>query len=389
MPFNLADLREKRNKSFADAADVIKSTTGEVTPEIRSKYDGFIAEVDQADADIARLERVEREESEQRSRQTNRPQPGSPETRDAEIRTSFTNYLRTGVVEKRDLTVGTQGVMIPQLFSKTMIQAQKSYGEVYDLVTVMKTENGDPIKMVTSNDTANGLVSVSVGTDVGEVDPPTANLMLNVSPYSTGMVRVDKGLVTDAGFDIEGWLNNIFLKRWFRGASGLIVSGDNVSVQSLVTAYSTGALISATANKLGYADIVAMIAALDPAYQANAVFAASNATLGSILNIVDSNGRPLFLPGFGAADGKFIGTLLGYPVKLVTQLPGVATGNVPLLFGDFAAAYTFRQQGDGLQISRLDERYLPAYEIGFIGFARVGGVATSAGVSPVLALQIK
>ncbi len=388
MAFNLADLREKRNKSFADAADVLKSTTGDVTSEIRSKYDAYIAEVDQADADIVRLERVEREESEQRSRLANRPQPNGTQDRDSEIRTSFGSFLRTGAIEKRDLTVGANGVMIPQLFNPTVIDAQKSYGQILNLVTTMKSETGDPIKMVVSNDTANGLVPVSVGTDVGEVDPPSANLYLNVGNYSTGMVRVDKGLVMDAGFDIEGWLRNKFLERWYRGASGLIVSGDSLAMQSLVTAYTAG-ITTTTVGKISYQDINQAVTTLDAAYQPNAVFAMSNATLGQVLNIVDNNGRPIYLPDYGSGDQKFVGRLMGYPVKLVTQLGPVASGVTPILFGDFAAAYTFRQQGEGLQISRLEERYLPAYEIGFVGFCRIGGVATTAGVPPVIGITIK
>jgi HK97 family phage major capsid protein len=73
---------------------------------------------------------------------------------------------------------------------------------------------------------------------------------------------------------------------------------------------------------------------------------------------------------------------------LVTQLPNVATGNFPVLFGDFKEGYTFRQQNPGIGILRLNELFAAGYETGFVGFARVGGVVTDAGTHPVVSLKI-
>jgi HK97 family phage major capsid protein len=49
---------------------------------------------------------------------------------------------------------------------------------------------------------------------------------------------------------------------------------------------------------VAYSDFVAAKAALDPAYQMNAVWALNNDTLGKVLDLADSNNRPLFLSGF-------------------------------------------------------------------------------------------
>ena len=383
---NIADLREKRSKALADAQAI--TVAGDFTAESRAKFDAFTAESAQHDADIKRLEAVEEYERSQRGRPTNRPGPGSPEDRSAEIRASFRNYLRTGHIEQRDLTVANQGILIPQLFDPAIISAKKSYGEVYDLVSVMKTDHGEPIKMMLDNDTANGLVSLSVGTQAAEVDPSTASLISTVGNYTTGLVKIDNGLLDDAGFDIDGWIRDKFASRFFRGASTLIVNGDNANVASLTAGYADNSITSAVVNKLGYVDFVAAIAALDPAYQLDAVFAMSNATLGSVLSIVDGNNRSIFLPNYGSGDQRFIGSLLGYPVKLVTQLPPVATGNTAVLFGSFKEGYTFRQQNPGIGILRLRELFAAGFETGFCAFTRVGGVVTDAGTHPIVGITI-
>lgn len=105
--------------------------------------------------------------------------------------------------------------------------------------------------------------------------------------------------------------------------------------------------------------------------------------------MTDSNQRPLFLPNYGAADSGFVGTILGKYVKLVTQLPPVATGNTAVYFGDFKEGYTFRQQNPGIGILRLNELFAAGYETGFVGFARVGGVVTDAGTHPVIGIAVK
>lgn len=379
---NLSDMREKRTQLFANATSV--KTEGEFTPETRAKFDAITAEIDALDEDIKRAERIEAMESENRSR-GGRVNPGASE--DEESRKAFRNYLVTG--ETRDLTLGTSGIVVPQLFNKQIIDAKASYGEIYNIVNVLTTETGNPIKIPTSNDTSNGLVAVTVGTDAASnVDPTMSSLTLQVDNFTTGVIKVDRGLLKDSGFDIESWLKDKFLQRFYRGASSLIVNGNSGSVASLASAYNTG-ITTGTVATLKYADLVNAMVALDPAYSANAVWAMNNNTLGVILSITDTAGRPVFLPDYGSAANGFVGTILGRPVKLVTQLPNVATGNVPVLFGDFNQGYTFRQQAPGVEIMRLDERYAAGYEVGFVGFARVGGVATKAGVNPIVGITIK
>jgi HK97 family phage major capsid protein len=142
-------------------------------------------------------------------------------------------------------------------------------------------------------------------------------------------------------------------------------------------------------NKVGYIDFATAIGTLDPAYQTDAVWAMSNATLGYVIGLTDTAGRPLFLPYDSGAASGFVGSILGRPVKIVTQLPVVATGNVPILFGSFKDGYTFRQQNPGIGILRMNELYSAGFETGFVGFARVGGVVTNAGVPPVIGITIK
>ena len=172
-------------------------------------------------------------------------------------------------------------------------------------------------------------------------------------------------------------------------ASGPVINGDGGNTASLLNAYAGVGVTSTTVGEIGYADLVAAMVALDPAYAVDSVWAMNMATLGQILQISDSNQRPLFLAGYGSADSGFVGTILGRPVRLVTQLPNVASGLSPILFGSFSEAYTFRMQNPGIGILRLNELYAAGFETGFVGFCRLGGISTDAGTHPLVSITVK
>jgi HK97 family phage major capsid protein len=118
----------------------------------------------------------------------------------------------------------------------------------------------------------------------------------------------------------------------------------------------------------------------------------NNATLGLTIGMVDSQGRPLFIPDYGDASQGFVGRILGRPVRLVTQMDNVATGGVAVQFGDHSQAYAFRQVNPGLGILRLNERYAAGFQVGFVAFARVGGISKRVNTtvpSPLLNITIK
>jgi HK97 family phage major capsid protein len=392
---DIKSLNEKRNKLIADATAIVAGDN--ISAEQRTQFDAAMADVTAIDGDIARLEAVEQRKA-TITAQPSRPNPGEsadPEER-AEVRSarqkeSFRNWMRTGQVESRDLSVASTGaVVIPQAFDAAVIEAQKSYGELLNLVNVMKTDDGAPMKLVLDDDTSNGTALVSVGTDASEVDPTLTTKLLQVDTVTVGLVKIDNGLLSDAGFDVEDFIRTKFGIRYFRGVSNSIYNGDTSNVASLAAAFTAG-FTSNTTNVLKYVDFATAIGTLDPAYQPNAVWAMSNSALASVIGLSDSNQRPLFLPQYGDASQGFVGTILGKPVKLVTQMPAVATGNAAVLFGDFKAGYTFRQQNPGLAIVALRERYAAAYQTGFAGFARIGGVSTvpNTGNPPVIAITVK
>jgi HK97 family phage major capsid protein len=403
------ELRDKRNKLMADAQALVLKP--EVTAEDRTKFDAMLVEVDTIEADITRMERVEKFNADQRSSVTPpRPQPGAgvddtPEKRTAAEKRAFDNYVRYGVtdatylrsampltaVETRDLGTVTGGSisggaqLIPQAFYPVLVDAQKAWGQLLNIVGTRETDNGAPMKIAWDNDTGNMVTVIGEAVGVSETDPTISGVVSSTDFLTTGVVKVSLAELQDSAFDIEAWLRDSFGKRFFRGVNYLVTNGSTSgNIQSILTG-NTNSFTTAASGTLTYADIAGAYADLDPAYEANASWSFNSNTRGYLLKIEDTLGRPLFVPSPSA---NTFDMLLGKPVTLNQALPNVAAGNVAVQYGDFKQGYLYRPVKPGLAIFRLNERYMDSGEIGFIGFARAGGIVMLPGTFPLVNVTI-
>lgn len=382
------ELREKRAKLIADAQTLM---TGEhVDAEVRNKVQEMLANADSMQAVIAQAEAEEHSAAEQRGQRMQLPNPGehadteTPEERSKQVAESFRSYLATGKVEARDLTVTADGVLIPTSVAAPVI-AQKSAGQIYDVIGKMNTSTGAPVKVPLLNDAANGFALNS--TEAATNDPAVTGVTISVSDYRSNPVLLDNSLLQDSAFDLASFVVKSIYSRYQRDVSKFVTLGDGSNIGALSGI--TAGVTSAASGVIGYADFVSMVTALDPAYAANACWTMSNATLGAVLKIVDGNQRPIFVPFTDGANSGFVGQILGFPVRINQYLPAVAAGNVAVQFGDFREGYTLREVQPGIVVRRLTERYAELNKTGIVAFTRLGGAVTDAGTHPVISLTIK
>ena len=231
------------------------------------------------------------------------------------------------------------------------------------------------------NDTGNSLTVVGEIQAVTETDPTFNGFTSNTDFVSTGVIKISLQELQDSYFDLDEWVRNAFGKRYWRGVSSMITNGSSTgNVQSLITGLTT--FTSPNTAGITYTDLTGIYAQLDPAYISNASWTFNSTTRGLLMNVTDNYGHPLLTsPILGGLD-----YILGRPVVINQFLPNVAhLAHGSVVFGDFSAGYTFRPVGD-LNILRLNERYADTFEVGFIGYSRIGGYQTDAGTHPLLAL---
>lgn len=383
---NLIDMQEKRNRLMHEATAIMKNESA--TAEQRAKATAIITEVDALDIDIRTAERVAAFEEEQRNalNTATRPSPTSAEERNVEERDALRHYMKTG--EKRDiLTSGnTGGALIPQSFAPEIVEAQKAWGGLYNIVSVWETENGSPMKTSLVNATGTLMVPTAEGVAPGTNDPTATSITISTEDVE-GMIKVSLDELQDAAFDLDAFIKNVFGSGYFRSLSNLIVTGSTSgNIQSVVTGYSANKVTSAATGAVAYADLVSTYAALDPGYLQNASWVMNSATRANLMGLVDTLGRPLFIPAptAGAFD-----TLLGRPVVLSQGHDSVAASKTPIQFGDFNAGYKLRSVKPGLSLIRINGDMSNPGMVGFYARARVGGAVTNAGTAAIVNLVVK
>ena len=387
---SILELRDKRNKLLHDAQAILLASPD---AEKRSQAQRMLADADTLEADITALERIERIQGEERSRTApprSNPNGGvetASEQRTANERRAFSDYIRYGRVdnsnlqEHRDLTTGTAGQLVPQSFYPVLTETQKSYGYILAVVNNVETNDGAPQKYAVVDDTANGLVVLGEDTAASETDPAISGGIISTDFCSTGIVTVSLAQLQDSAFDIDAWLRNSMGKRYYRGLAADVTKGNGSNIAGLVSSVSAG-VTSAAPTAIAWADIAALYAALDPAYEANAVFSMSTSTRGALLATTDSLGRPLYIP---APNAQAFDQMLGKRVVINPFMDGVAATKVPVLYGDHSA-YILRSVRPGLAIVRLNERFMEKGMVGFIGFSRNGGALLQGSVAPIVKL---
>jgi HK97 family phage major capsid protein len=396
----MKELIELRNKLAHDAREIMNTikpgADAADQTEKRTKVDALLAQKNQVNEDINRLASLS-DETENRG---GVPRDGF-ESADADNRTqeernrasnvALRRYLRGEQFEQRDLTVAADGgVMIP-VAAVPPIVAQRSAGSLYDIVGKLRTNTGEDVRFPLWDDTGNGLVLDSAAIGNG-TDPTVAGVTIKTDGLRTGdPLLIDNKLVQDLSYDLVTYVNQVLTERYQRGVSQAMNAGNGSNFVGL-TGNIPVPVTTETVGVLGYDDFVGAIAALDPAYHANAVFAFSNATLGAVLKIKDSQGRPIFIPYLDGASAGFAGQILGFPVKIDQYAPAVATNNVPVRFGDFAKGYQLREVLPGLVIKQSSQRWIELNRLGVVGFSRAGGaptLANSTTYSPIIGVKIQ
>jgi HK97 family phage major capsid protein len=301
---------------------------------------------------------------------------------------AFTHYLRTGEVnsdlaEFRAQSEGTNtagGYLVPTGFRDKLVERMKEYGGIANVAETFTTSSGNPINYPTVDDTANvGEIVAEGGTFAAGADLVFASRALSAYKYMAGgagntPLKVSWELVQDAEYDIVGLLTRKLGERIARIQAVHWATGTGTGQpQGLVTPLTTIGAIANNTTGPTYAELLATVLALDPAYRAGAEWVMNDATYGKIMGLVDTTGRPLVNQSVDSISGR-IGqaTLMGYPVVVDQAMPSAAAGAKFLVFGDIGEAYVIRRVKD-VTLVTLNELYAANGQTGYMAWARADG----------------
>jgi len=378
------ELRGQRAELIKNATNIVENAQKEgrsLNAEEKSKFDAMEADARSIKEQIDIIERTAEMKKELAA---------NAEVREAAPKATrkgaFEKYLRNGMsslnANERSMmaelrgtstqVAGTDslgGFLVPQDFSNELDMATLFTGEVERLAKKLNTAGGALLDYPTINDTATDAGLISEAASVTVQDMTFANAQLSAYNYAS-QVRVSMQLLQDNAFDLNAFLAEAMGERIARATNGAFTTGTGSSQpQGIITGATLGKT-AASATAIAADDILDLIHSIDPSYRNKPTFGlmAHDNVIAAIraLGLGSANDFPIFIPSMEAGQPD---KLFGYNIYYNNDMESsIATGNKTLLAADFSK-FVVRSAG-GVQMVRLNERYMDELEVGFVSYAR-------------------
>lgn len=375
------ELREKRAKAWDTAKaflDSRRGTDGLISAEDTATYEKMESEVIALGKEIERLDRQSALDAELAKATsepiTNKPNhtQEKPKTGRAssEYREDFQNMLRGKAFLHNVMSTTPDqdgGYLVPTEFEHQIVTGLEEANVIRSIAKVITTSAERKIPVAATHSTAQWTAE---NDPYNESNPTFTQKHIDVFKL-TDLVKVSTELLQDSMFDLE-----TYIAREFARAFGVaeeeafcIGTGDNQPIGIFhATQGGTIAVQTAKATEITADNIIDLIYKLKSPYRRNARFVLRDVTVSALRKLKDGNGVYLWQPSVQAGQPD---RLLGYPLHTSPYVPAVASGSLPIAFGDFSNYWIADRMGRTVQ--RLNELYAGNGQVGFIATERVDG----------------
>ena len=309
----LAELTDETSEEKRDALD------NDALEERISEMEGIRAELESRKQAAAEEQRKADKAAEKKGKPIfkNEEEKNMYDIKSAEYRDLWLRNLQGNLneEEKRDYSASSSNA-VPTMVADKFFEKMKKLAPMLSEITLLRV--------------AGNINFVAEGTRNPATEKHTENAALDASADTTVSVslggfefmkvikisRTAKLMAIDA---FEGWIVEMLAGDIARAIDNYILNDSTNGITKL-TFTTTGANKNEIVNTQGYTykNILDLCALLPAAYDAEAKFITNKKTLyGTIAQIVDSAGRPIFVPD---TIGGVAGRLMGYPVVLDDNL---------------------------------------------------------------------
>lgn len=269
------------------------------------------------------------------------------------------------------------GYTVASEYFRQLTEAMKAFGGIRQAASIIQTGTGAAMNFPATDATAEIGEQVGENAAVALGETTFSNLALNVYKYSSKKIAVPFELIQDSMFDIEGYINRLLAIRLGRITSQRFTTGTGSSQPNgIVTASTVGktGTTGQTATVI-YDDLVDLEHSVDPLYRAGGSvgFMMHDSSLKVVRKLKDSQGRPIFVPGYEQGNpGGAPDRLLNRPIFINQDMATMAANAKSILFGDFSR-YVIREVMDLTLFRMADSAFILNGQIGFVAFNRQGG----------------
>ncbi len=214
--------------------------------------------------------------------------------------------------------------------------------------------------------------------------PATATPTFKQIPYEHGEIFANayatQRLLNDSEVDLAQWLVDEYDAEFSKQEGVAFISGDGINKPLGLLLYGTGGMhatkhpagaitvvASGNANTLTVDGLIDFAYRLAAPYRQNATWLMNSLTAATLSKLKDGQGNLIWRESLAAGQPS---TLLGRPVEIDENMPDIAAGTTPIIFGDFLAGYVINDR-QGTRVLR--DPYTNKPYVGFYATRRVGG----------------
>lgn len=335
---DLSGLRLEFKDEAGGAGDEAQGGDTDVTAAVERLQAGFDAKM----TEVARDLKAANDRADALEVKMNRPSGAAPDKGPSLERKAFTSWARHGVErmqadEVKSLRVADDtrgGFLAPGEFTTELLKDIVQFSPIREAARVGAMSVGSiKIPKRTGRITAQWVDEIE---ERPRTEPAYGMIALEAHEMSC-YVDVSNQLLEDAAINIEAELSSDFAEEFGRLEGTAFVNGDGVKKPlGIMSDPAVPTLVSGTATYISSTDLIKLIYALPPAYRNSGSWLLNGSSIAAIRVLKDETGRFLWQDSLSEGQPS---TLLGRPIVEAIDMPDIAAGATPILYGDIAAAY--------------------------------------------------
>lgn len=327
---------QKLKKQHADLLKQLETLTASgLTDETRSQFDELQKQAETLAGDITRAEAVEAQVTKADAK---------PVTDDADVGGELLSFMAGDTNSLSDTVLSELDKQITILMVKT--------NPMRGLAHNVTTSSGIYEKLISTTDieaewvSEKGARNPGKSTSLAKVTITAGELFASV-PYTRRVLDM-------SAFDLAAWAQAEVAKAFAskeRRAMFVDGTGENDQPIGLLTHVDQGdgvQRISSITAALTADALIDLTYELETEYLTGAGFVMSRQTAKAIRKLKDADGNYIWSDGLNGNPS----TLLGYPITFVDEMPAVAAGGLPIIFGNLNQAYTIVNHTTGTRLVR-------------------------------------
>jgi HK97 family phage major capsid protein len=362
------DKRIKEIESKGSADPIVEDKLSKIEADLDKFSDMEASQKkanDQAKAQLDRLETI-----------VSRPEFGKGSPVESIQTKVFDKWLRKGKdslspEEVKVLTVSndnTAGYLAPPEYVREIIKGVTEFSPIRSIARVRSTTNRSiQVPKRTGQFTAQwvaeeGARAETTGYAVGLEEIPAHELY--------ALVDISEQELEDSVFNLEAEMNSEFVDQFAKAEGNAFVSGNSVGKPQGILSNANVENVAKGGGALDGDSLISAAHNVKTEYSKNGTFVMNRSTVSAVRKLKDGGGQYIFQPGiYGMGIGS---NILGHSIVEATDMPNVAGGTKPVIFGDFKRGYMIVDRVN-LSIMRDPFTQASSGNVRYIARRRVGG----------------